>query len=271
MYNFRIGDIVTRKSYGGDILFRISDILNRLDQKPVYVLKGLLYRIDADSGGDDLVKQDRNYVYFNMQRQVAKIKMNAYRKILARDIFLLSRVRSRAGKILHIDSSRELLDMCVKHYEEAKLTVTTKLISEDKQPYIVRRLLEEHRPDILVVTGHDSLKKNAPVSSFDSYSHSRYFVQSVQEARKYEADFSKLCIFAGACQSYYEAIMQAGANFASSPGRIMINGLDPALVSEKVALTDYRQIVTPREIAEITVSGGQGIGGIDTRGHLYPV
>ena len=27
----------------------------------------------------------------------------------------------------------------------------------------------------------------------------------------------ELAIFAGACQSYYEAIMAAGANFASSP------------------------------------------------------
>lgn len=33
----------------------------------------------------------------------------------------------------------------------------------------------------------------------------------------------KLVIFAGACQSYFEAIISAGANFASSPARILID------------------------------------------------
>jgi len=62
--------------------------------------------------------------------------------------------------------------------------------------------------------------------------------------------------------------MESGANFASSPGRININALDPAIVSEKVALTDRNSFVTPEEIGEITVSGRKGIGGIKTRGHL---
>ena len=38
-----------------------------------------------------------------------------------------------------------------------------------------------------------------------------------------ERNKNKLAIFAGACQSYYEEIMNAGANFASSPGRIFID------------------------------------------------
>ena len=84
-------------------------------------------------------------------------------------------------------------------------------------------------------------------------------------------DPDKLCIFAGACQSYFEAIMEAGANFASSPGRININALDPALLSEKVALTDRRNYVTPEEVASIIISGSAGIGGIKTRGRLTVV
>jgi len=63
-----------------------------------------------------------------------------------------------------------------------------------------------------------------------------------------------MCIFAGACQSYFEAIMQAGANFASSPGRININALDPAIVSEKVALTNKDNYVTPEEVSKLTIS-----------------
>lgn len=268
MYDLKIGDIVTRKSYGGDIPFRIVDIINKPGSKPIYVLRGILYRIGADSFGDDLIKQSPSRVYLDVQQDLSRIKMQAYRKIISKDIFLLNRARVRPGRILHIDSSKELMDMCIKHYKEAKLEYVTKLISEDKQPYIVRRLLEQYRPDILVVTGHDSLKKGADKTLLESYSNSKYYIQSVKEARKYEADHDKLCVFAGACQSYFEKIMEAGADFASSPKRILINGLDPALVSEKVALTDNRKYVTPEEISEIIVSGPGGIGGIKTRGRM---
>ncbi len=33
----------------------------------------------------------------------------------------------------------------------------------------------------------------------------------------------KFGYFAGACQSYFEALISAGANFASSPARILID------------------------------------------------
>ncbi|MDO8686299.1 MAG: sporulation peptidase YabG, partial [Clostridiales bacterium] len=70
-----------------------------------------------------------------------------------------------------------------------------------------------------------------------------------------------------ACQSYYEGIMAAGANFGSSPGRILIHALDPAIVGRKVAVTDFKKLVTPSEIAALTKSGSKGVGGIDTHGH----
>ena len=59
--------------------------------------------------------------------------------------------------------------------------------------------------------------------------------------------------------------MDAGANFASSPGRININALDPAILSEKVALTDRRYYVTPEEVSSIIISGSAGVGGINTK------
>jgi spore coat assemly protein len=144
-------------------------------------------------------------------------------------------------------------------------------VDESEQPEMTRSLLQRNGADILVITGHDSMKKNERPDSLDSYSHSRYFVQSVKEARQLQPDYNKLCIFAGACQSYYEAIMSAGANFASSPGRVLINALDPAFVSEKVALTDIRAYVTPAQVGQIVISGSKGIGGIDTKGHLKKV
>ncbi|MCX8129461.1 MAG: sporulation peptidase YabG [Clostridia bacterium] len=269
MYEFQIGDLVARKSYGGDIHFTITDIdaLNR--SKAVFLLKGLYYRIEADAYSDDLIKSDSKSALSHMNRYMHIVKRQGHGRSTLRSAISLNRLRSRPGKILHIDSSSEFLDMCIKHYKEVRLEPVGILASESQQPGIVRRMLEQHHPDILVVTGHDGFKKSGESrDSVERYRNSKYFVQSVAEARKYQPDFDKLSIFAGACQSYFEGIMKAGANFASSPGRILINALDPAIVSEKIALTDSRSIVTPREVVRLTISGSKGIGGINTRGQL---
>ena len=59
---------------------------------------------------------------------------------------------------------------------------------------------------------------------------------------RYEPDMDRLVIFAGACQSFYEKILEAGANFASSPGRTLIHAMDPVIISQKVATTPIDQI-----------------------------
>ncbi|HHV29779.1 sporulation peptidase YabG [Acetivibrio mesophilus] len=263
-----VGDIVARKSHGQDIYFTVIDIQNRDSAKPVYVLSGLFYRIIVDAYGDDLIKKDPRSVRMNLRRDLVRARSNAYRAMPASRCFLFGRPRQKPGKVLHIDSSESYLNMCRNLYREAGIKSSEYLADESEQPNIIRRALMETKPDILVVTGHDSLKKGSNPNSIDSYRNSKYFVECVREARKYQPDYDKLCIFAGACQSYFEAIMQAGANFASSPGRININALDPAIVSEKVALTDNKYFVTPEELSKLTVSGNKGIGGIKTRGHL---
>ena len=159
--------------------------------------------------------------------------------------------------------------MCLKYYRDDNIKVIGRVIPESEQPRNIRQLLAGTGADILIVTGHDGMKKDSTKSnSLDSYRNSRYYIQSVTEARKYEPSFDKLCVFAGACQSYYEGIMDAGANFASSPGRILIHALDPAKVGDRVALTDSRTVVTPLQLAGITQSGSKGIGGVRTRGHF---
>ena len=50
-----------------------------------------------------------------------------------------------------------------------------------------------------------------------NYRNSRYFIETVIKAREWKESENDLVIFAGACQSFFEAIMNAGANFASSP------------------------------------------------------
>ena len=96
-----------------------------------------------------------------------------------------------------------------------------------------------------------------------NYRNSRHFIQTVKEARRYEKENNKdLVIFAGACQSYFEALIMAGANFASSPARILIDMLDPLIVAEKIATTDMIKYVTIKDIEKELRDGKRGVGGI---------
>ena len=70
----------------------------------------------------------------------------------------------------------------------------------------------------------------------------------------------------GACQSFYEGIISAGADFASSPGRILIDFIDPLIVAEKIALTEEYKFVTSYEITKETKEGEKGISGLGARG-----
>ena len=129
-------------------------------------------------------------------------------------------------------------------------------------------------PDIVVVTGHDGFirgKKN--FSALENYRNSRAFVQTVRRAREYAPGRDDLIIFAGACQSHYESLIQAGANFASSPKRVLIHAYDPVFIAEKVAFTPFNQMVPIKETVSETITGIDGVGGIETRGRLrlgYP-
>lgn len=70
----------------------------------------------------------------------------------------------------------------------------------------------------------------------------------------------------GACQSFYEAIIYAGADFASSPGRILIDFIDPLIVAQKIALTGENKFVSATEISREIKEGSKGISGIGARG-----
>lgn len=267
MEALRIGDVVTRKSYGGDVHFKIAEINSRSSGRRSFVLKGMLYRIIADSEEDDLEWKNPGQVHRELQDSLTTTGFHHMSRGKSPFSFL-QHVRGRPGTILHIDSSSDFLEMCQKYYQDAKIKVYGRVIPESDQPGQVRGLLASTKADILIVTGHDGLKKNVTkYNTIDSYRNSRYYIQSTREARKYEPSYDKLCIFSGACQSYYEGIMEAGANFASSPGRILIHALDPAKVGDRIALTDSRVYVTPEQVARLTQSGSKGIGGVKSRGH----
>ncbi len=56
MKDLKVGDIVARKSYGFDILFKVTDIRNN-GKEDVFILKGIAYRIQADAPECDLELQ----------------------------------------------------------------------------------------------------------------------------------------------------------------------------------------------------------------------
>ena len=159
------------------------------------------------------------------------------------------------------------MKICLDVYSQLGIPAVGVAIPEANQYKEIKNLLEKHNPDILVITGHDAMHiKKGDLKNINNYRNSYNFVKSVKEARKWQPNLDSLVIFAGACQSNYEALMKAGANYASSPGRIMIHALDPVFIVEKIACSRIDMVVPIEEIIEQTITGVKGIGGFETRG-----
>ena len=126
------------------------------------------------------------------------------------------------------------------------------------------------KPDLVVITGHDAFyNKKGKKKDLKLYKNSNNFVEAVKEVRKYENSHDKLIIIAGACQSNYEELIKAGANFASSPKRVNIHALDPAIVATAISLTSKSNDIDLLGILNKTKYGASGIGGIMTKGMMY--
>lgn len=152
-------------------------------------------------------------------------------------------------------------------YEELLINAHGECVEESKQPDVILDLVKFYSPDIVVLTGHDSMSKNIyDYMDLSFYKNSKYFVESVKKLRRYEKNLDNLVIFAGACQSCYELLIEAGANFATSPKRVLVHCLDPVLVCSKVFNTSIDKTVRIDELLNETITGFNGIGGIQTRG-----
>ena len=253
---FKIGDYVTRKSYGNDILFVIVDITD-----DIAYLKGHDVRLYADSYLDDLVLVTEKENNSDDRNDALKIKDML--KLDRSEYFYLP------GKILHIDGDKDYLNRCIDFYKEMHLEAYGVNMEENKFENEILNCLNEYKPDILVVTGHDSFKKNKDKNDINNYQNSLNFVKAVSKAREYERNQDKLIIIAGACQSFYEDLIKAGANFASSPKRINIHALDPAIIASTVALSPKNKEIDLISVIEKTHYGSKGIGGIITPGVMY--
>ncbi|MCM1371144.1 MAG: sporulation peptidase YabG [Clostridium sp.] len=249
--NFEIGDLVTRTSHNNDLIFIITDIID-----DIYYLKGLNIRLIADALKEDLNMYKEGDIE-SEKEFLDRIKPS--NGLDRSDYFYLP------GKILHIDGDKEYLDRCLKYYNEANIWAIGINEKEENIQYTIKNLLEEYRPNIVIITGHDAYYKGKT----NEYKNSDNFINAVKEARKYEMEHDKLIIIAGACQSNYEELIKAGANFASSPKRINIHALDPAIIATKISLTNVNTEIDIKSLLKETKYGSSGIGGIITKGTMY--
>src|SRR5574344_747610 len=281
MDSFNIGDIVARKSYNFDIMFKVVGIRNEIVD-----LVGITVRIVADAPIYDLKHIDRTEMknkkkkiddsrHVRMSRCYTNISRKYYNmreQINVNDnpnIFKKDEVLKRTGIIRHIDGDADYAEKSKSNYKKMGLTAYVYNIAENEQYRQIYSLLQKIRPNILILTGHDAfLKRRNDIFNIDNYKNSKYYVQGVLEARRYEHNLDNLVVFAGACQSYYEALISAGANFASAPKRVLIDMMDPLIVAETIAYTPVDQYVPLANILSNTREGINGIGGFQTRGQL---
>ncbi len=247
------GDFVTRKSYNNDTVFKVINISNG-----IYYLKGVEVRLYADSDYTDLVKCEEPI------EEDFKIADRKSINLEKDDYFYLP------GKILHIDGDSEYLEKCLKFYKQSGVYAIGKKIKEEDIYEQIGTLLKEYKPDIVIITGHDAYyKKKGSIKDNENYKNTKNFIKAVQSARNYEKSHEKLVIIAGACQSNYEELIKAGANYASSPKRVNIHALDPAIIAVTIALTERNKELDLKTMLEKTKYGKDGIGGIMGNGLMY--
>jgi len=248
---------VKRRSYDQDLIFELLSI----DASGIAQLRGCMHRIIADAPLSDLIRSEpRN---LNTASLIQEWKENFEKRTADHADSIRYPV-----KVLHVDSDPRYLNLCLSCYQIMDIPAAGVVMEERRQPLEILSLLHKHHPDILILTGHDALPKGKDPNQLLNYKSSCYFAEAIKKSREYEPHPDRLVIYAGACQSYYEKLLHIGANFASSPGRILIHALDPVIVCETIAFTAIDTLITSQNLAEYTYSGAKGIGGYQTYGKL---
>ncbi|MBP2078539.1 sporulation peptidase YabG [Oceanobacillus polygoni] len=270
-----IGELVTRSSYQHDLLFRVATI-----NKDTAILHGAEMRLEVDAPLHDLVVAKRQDVERRQQKEKEKEEFS-YR-LFRQDYQLMKEKRvyqstdgylnnakffQLPAKVLHLDGDPMYLRKCISLYQRIGLQVHGIHLNEKEMPDEIGGLVERIDPDIIVITGHDSYSKNKGVKNdLRAYRHSKYFAETVREARRKTSNLDQLVIFAGACQSHFESLIRAGANYASSPLRVNIHALDPVYIAAKIAYTPFMESVSVWDALRNTMTGEKGMGGVETRG-----
>lgn len=282
MAKVKVGDIVVRKSYDGDIYFKVLEIKGENCK-----LKGLDVRLLAEAPEDDLIIKNAEEILLHRHEGIQYNKANIQKifaechecRLKLKDYYNLSisgggkstgsddSFFDIPGRVLHLDGDADYLKKCMENYRRLDVPAIGYHFPEETQPRVIQKLLKEYRPDILVLTGHDALNKKAnDYTDLKNYRNSKHFAEAVKKAREINNDLDDLVIFAGACQSYYEELLRAGANFASAPKRAMIHAFDPVYLTAKVSYTPINETIRIKDIVAQTITKENGIGGVQTRG-----
>ncbi|MCM3570813.1 sporulation peptidase YabG [Neobacillus mesonae] len=279
--DIKVNDIVGRRSYNCDLLFRVIDLQTVNGQKTA-ILYGEDFRLCADAPFDDLMIMNQNERQ-KLTQEYRTLEEQSLR-LFTQDVDLLrerqeyeatngyvkpSSYFQIPGKVLHLDGDPAYLKKCMDLYEKVGVPVVGIHCNEKEMPAKIGGLIDYYRPDIIVITGHDAYSKaKGKITDINAYRHSKHFVQTVKEARKKVPHLDQLVIFAGACQSHFESLIHAGANYASSPSRINIHALDPVYIVAKISFTPFMERINVWDVLRNTLSGEKGLGGIETRGVL---
>ena len=248
-----VGDIVGRKSYNCDVIFKITRINNNIAD-----LSGVYVRLYADSDINDLILIDSNELEKRKEESLRnkRIIVEEYKE----------KMNHITGKILHLDSDTEYLNKCMELYKELNIYANGILIEESEINQKIIELIKKYRPNIVVITGHDSFNKK-DIKELKNYKNSINFMKAIIKVREYYS-LDDICIFAGACGSNFEALIASGANFASSIDRQNIEAYDPAIVAILSAITPFNQVIDIKSVNDYSILKNKSIGGIETYGKM---
>lgn len=150
MREIKKGDIVSRHSYGHDIIFSVKRIIKLANKKEIAILKGIDVRVEADAPIDDLKivsKEEQKLREKKLEERITnKIENdNIYGEYRGKKVIY-------TGQILHLDGDKRYSEKSTMYYKKMGLNAIVKNIPENKQPKVVYRLLNIYNPDILVIT-----------------------------------------------------------------------------------------------------------------------
>ncbi len=211
MREIKKGSIVGRKSYHKDVLFVVKNIISTKNGN-IAILRGIIERVEADSDINDLeiIQKDDLKEYLNKKNEEIEKKIEKSQKEQENKNYkigiLMKNTRAKekivTGKILHLDGDRKYSEKSYRYYKKLGLNAIVKNIPEYKQPRVVYQLLKIYEPDILVVTGHDAiLKRGMNYHDIYNYRNSKYFIETVKEARRYDKENGKQLVIFARCLS----------------------------------------------------------------------
>lgn len=150
MQEIKKGDIVSRNSYGNDIVFYVKRIIKLADKTEIAILKGMDVRVEADAPIEDLQIVSKE----EQEKREKELEERIINRI-EKEIFKRENRRKEVvhtGRILHLDGDKKYSEKSTMYYKKMGLNATVKNIPENRQPKVVYRLLQIYNPDILVIT-----------------------------------------------------------------------------------------------------------------------